>query len=429
MIQFIIRDFQSIEEAKITVDGFTLLLGESSAGKSSILKAINCAFNNRFRNGQVRYGADQAVIKAKFSDSDQIFTAIRPWTGSIRMQLGQVPYSKIGRALPLDISNLLNTSNIDVSGDVYSLNFHEQFQKPLLLEFSQKKVMDLLSASQGLDDLQETKGYLAQKKAENKGAFQTVDAILSSTKEELSKVNNILTSAEPYEDELDNSITAYESFQKTLNVYSEVQQNYDTLCKLNEQVEITSNLVNLLSPESAYIKNEHSLSTIGSLQDNVNLVETYNKYLSILNDGCVALDKGIEIESKIQDYIALLDFILDFQSLSDSFNQFPDLQEFESALTSYTSTSVKLADLVNLTNFVNLSEEQNEKIEQSSQKVSALQTIVANADSIKEYQRINTDVDSLNSLHLVYQSQQGRISQLNNIIENHICPVCGSKVQ
>ena len=50
MINTIVRNFQSVKEAKINISGLTVLRGESNAGKSSYLKALYAATHNRFRS-------------------------------------------------------------------------------------------------------------------------------------------------------------------------------------------------------------------------------------------------------------------------------------------------------------------------------------------------------------------------------------------
>ena len=139
MPNFIIRNFQAIKEAKLKVEGLTLLLGESSSGKSSCLRAIFAASNNRFKNGQVRYGQDHATVKIQMPDSDKVFTAIRPWTGSVKMKLDNEEFDRIGRSVPSQVEEFFNFGTIDVGADKFHLSFHDQFQKPLLLEFFSTK--------------------------------------------------------------------------------------------------------------------------------------------------------------------------------------------------------------------------------------------------------------------------------------------------
>lgn len=429
MIQFIIRDFQAIEEAKINVEGLTLLVGQSSSGKSACLRAISAAFNNRFRNGQVRHNTEQAVVKVKFSDSPQIFTAIRPWSGSIKMFLDKIPYSKIGRTLPLDISNLLNTSNIDVSGDVYSLNFHEQFQKPLLLEFSQKKVMDLLSASQGLDDLQETKGYLAEKRLENKGAFKSVDAILSNTKEQLSNVNSTLESVKPLEEDLDTAITAYKSFQKNLQDLEELSQSIGDKVKLSKKLFTLNTLITLVSPSAQIYNIQSVLEKLQSLYSDVvelpkvSTLKTY--YINLIGQ----IEFYDNKDAELQEFYKFSEDFNQCEAVKSALDKYPDLNKFNAAIDELSSIDNLLKALQTLPELLYYKGAHLEQVSLVGSKVVKFKVLSDSQSAIKESERIITQIDSLELLLSNHAQQSSRLEQLNNIIENHICPVCGSKVQ
>lgn len=189
-MQAIIKDFQSIEEVKLNIKGFTLLIGESNQGKSATLRALRAAITNRFRSGQVRNGEQQAEVGIKFSDGEPILRVVKPEGGSATMKLGSSVFSKLGRTVPKEVADVCNMECIGDDG--YNLNFHEQFESPMLLEFSQAKVMELLSDSEGLRDLNICKGGLLDKRSENKGAFVSLDAILSRLKNDQDRLDSVL---------------------------------------------------------------------------------------------------------------------------------------------------------------------------------------------------------------------------------------------
>lgn len=174
-MKVIINDFQSLQDVKLNIKGFTLLIGESSQGKSATFRAIMAAVSNRFHSGHVRHGVSQARIRMQVDNS--VLDVVKPADGSVVMCLDGVRFGKLGRTVPSQVSGLLNMDSI---GEGCNLNFHPQFEKPFLLEFSQKKVMELLSSSSALDDLNLCKGALGDRRVELKGAFKSVDAILSS---------------------------------------------------------------------------------------------------------------------------------------------------------------------------------------------------------------------------------------------------------
>ncbi|MBL0060948.1 MAG: DNA repair protein RecN [bacterium] len=62
-----IRNFLLVEEIELTFDrGFTVITGETGAGKSMILGALRVVFGDTFSEQMIRDGADRAVIDAEF---------------------------------------------------------------------------------------------------------------------------------------------------------------------------------------------------------------------------------------------------------------------------------------------------------------------------------------------------------------------------
>ncbi|HEC29655.1 MAG TPA: DNA repair protein RecN [Gammaproteobacteria bacterium] len=62
-----IRDFAIVEELSLDFqDGMSVLTGETGAGKSILLDALNLALGDRADTGNIRYGADRAEISVTF---------------------------------------------------------------------------------------------------------------------------------------------------------------------------------------------------------------------------------------------------------------------------------------------------------------------------------------------------------------------------
>lgn len=65
-----IKNVALIEEAEISFDGnFNVLSGETGSGKSVILDSINFVLGSKADKSMIRYGADEAFVKAEFSIS------------------------------------------------------------------------------------------------------------------------------------------------------------------------------------------------------------------------------------------------------------------------------------------------------------------------------------------------------------------------
>ena len=74
-----VRDFVIVERASLELDrGFTALTGETGAGKSILVDAIELLVGGRGDGGLVREGAERAELSAEFDFKDEVFAA---WLG------------------------------------------------------------------------------------------------------------------------------------------------------------------------------------------------------------------------------------------------------------------------------------------------------------------------------------------------------------
>ena len=62
MINIEVKGFQSVEDLKISLDGFTAIVGRSNIGKSALVRALKCALTNAEGVNFVRHGLDCARV-------------------------------------------------------------------------------------------------------------------------------------------------------------------------------------------------------------------------------------------------------------------------------------------------------------------------------------------------------------------------------
>lgn len=103
----LVENFQSLEDVNLDIEGFTVVLGPSNAGKSSLARAISSALFNRSGSYFVRKGTDNAVVDLRDAP-----TATPGRTMDIRWTKGKAPgsyvldgddkrpYQKVGKGTP-----------------------------------------------------------------------------------------------------------------------------------------------------------------------------------------------------------------------------------------------------------------------------------------------------------------------------------------
>lgn len=350
MISFIVKDFQAIKEAKIKVEGLTLLVGQSNQGKSACFRALYAATNNRFKSNQVRFGEDHAVVKVKYSDDDRVLVVQRSAQGgSPIVKLGDKTFTKLSRTVPLDISTFNNFGALKVGEDGYSLNFHEQFQKPLLLEYSQKKVMDILSASKGIDDLNKVKECLSQKRAENRGAFASVEAILNENNANLSMIKFDINQIEDKITSVKGLLSQLTEIDDTMLLLNDLLFVSNEYSSINHKINIRSKLNECLL---FCLENSNKLDCCKSLCRKIDSFSLVNRRIDLIQKASISTE--VDYSSKLEELQSLFSLLRSLSALSlqeDNLNRTVDqLQLIVNVVNSQDKVKSDLSSLLLLLN-------------------------------------------------------------------------------
>lgn len=257
--QCVVKDFLAAKEVKFTVKGFTLIKGESSSGKSSSFKAIYAACTNSFSPAQVRFGTDEAIVKMRFGFNEPVFTAVRKRRGSPTMTFNGQEYSRMNRAVPEEIEKYLNLGFIQAGSEKYSLNFFTQFQPPLLHTFSQKRIAEILSNSAALDDYNAIMKEMSRRKEQLKGAFSSIDNLMSDIKVRTSNASVLLEQMSPLVRDLESAYKAMLGSSEALQRLESLGGDVSSACRIRRRTALNSMLV------ESYKSWERTQSTIDSL--------------------------------------------------------------------------------------------------------------------------------------------------------------------
>lgn len=380
LMKVVIKDFQSLEEVKLTVKGLTLLVGESGAGKSSVCRALQAALFNRFKGGQVRFGQDHATVKVLFEDNEEPLVVQRSWAGgSPLIKLGNQVYSKLGRNLPKEVSEHVNFANLDLGGDTYSCNIHPQFQRPLLLEFSQQKVMELLSASSALDDLKEAKEVVLGERQRVKGAVQAVDSMLETVTKQVNEGATLLLRLEP----------VVSNIESTVDEITEIEENQAALYEYQQ----------LLTECSVLERQESILNS---------LIECYKQHVT-LDVGRETLLSVIPTAKEVSFYETIEPLLV---KVIESLKPITTLDVVEQLKALLVSDSV-------------ISSEENSELK----KFNILDSLVKKTEELRDLYGKRQTLSLTKPILDSYRDLKSEEATLVDFVENKVCPICGNKIE
>jgi len=384
---FKIKNFQSIIDASIRVEGFTILVGESSQGKSACLRAINAACNNKFKQGFLRYGADMIEIGISYDDNPNMLVVRKTKTGSPEYELGELVFQKLNRTVPPEVETFNNFGSIDAYEQKYPLNFFTQFSKPLLLEFSQKRILEILSSSKAFDDMNEAVSKLNKKKDQNTGAFKQLSQMVSENKAQLSKYAAVEAQMH---DDIENLNTCIEQLRECENQIESCDKLLEHINSYNSEKARSEMIESFISDCDAFESCRDDIANLTLLEHLITEQGEIEK--------CKKIVSG-EIES-CETYIA-------------KENELNEL---------------RVDSIIELENLIAESRAEQKKIREIQSVYSELERCM---DLKKQVSDIDSDIrklDYIAELMDSYRQDYKTVKSIQSMIENKICPVCGNKI-
>lgn len=100
-IQVRVRNFQSIEDASIVIEGLTVLTGTNNSGKSAMFRAIRGAFSNARGTDFVRVGTTHCVVDLSFEDG-QTLTWKKGSGGINDYVVNKTEFKRVGAGVPAE---------------------------------------------------------------------------------------------------------------------------------------------------------------------------------------------------------------------------------------------------------------------------------------------------------------------------------------
>lgn len=136
-----IKNYQSHHDTDLELGNFTVLVGESSSGKSSIVRALHALVSNQNGKDFITHGQSTCQISAETDKGTVVLTKGKPEDSYVILEEGnETPkkFTKLGGGVPDDVTNLLGITPKD------PINFAGQFDMPFLLRSSASEVARVL---------------------------------------------------------------------------------------------------------------------------------------------------------------------------------------------------------------------------------------------------------------------------------------------
>jgi len=244
-----IKNYQAIKNVELEFPpGITAIVGNSNNGKSSIIRAIEAAINNKGGSSFINYDADECEVAITHDGADiKWIKSKKP--GKSHYIINGTKINKIGQTQVPEVAQLLNMGEVEVNNERFRLNFWKQLDYPFLVGKTPYQLFDFISKSDEQDKVKQFQDdtVVDRKSVTNEVTTNTtkIDMITSDIVklgEEQDQLQVFVDfDLEAYEElleqynDLDHVIETYENSEKFLKAGKEVLKDAeDQLTKLND---------------------------------------------------------------------------------------------------------------------------------------------------------------------------------------------------
>lgn len=250
------------------IQGLNLIVGSSSSGKSTLLRAIRCMMDNSFSDSNITYGQKKMAIRMVYNDHSATYVRDldKPQRKSAYQIDGKV-YTKLGRTSLDDLSAIFKLAPVEIDGEKINFNFSAQFSGPFLLLGSPSLLYSILTYRSSFDITKINDLYYTDLKK-----IKQDTSVLLKTKESLDKEK------ENKEKELDK----LKDFPSVFIRVQKIKQQYESLNKERETLKNYKDILSKIDTSKLKLRHiEESLNSFTGYSDKLASFTALNKYVSI----------------------------------------------------------------------------------------------------------------------------------------------------
>ncbi len=261
-----IRDFVIVDELDIDLEsGFTVLTGETGAGKSILLDALSLAMGERADPSQIREGKNRAEISAIFSLTDPLKKTISSW-------LEAQDFTTEDDGATIILKRVIDTSGRSkafINGGTATLNQLKELSSFLVDIHGQHAHQFLLKAG-AQRDLLDNQANLDGLVAEVKQLYQA----WQTAKKQLELAKNAGENLQKEQERLAWQLEELDALAPQAGEWAEIEQDHARLANAAKLIEGSQNAIQALqdqegNAEELLSKAFHEIADLAKLDSNL----------------------------------------------------------------------------------------------------------------------------------------------------------------
>lgn len=407
MFTLSLSNFQIHEKLDICVDGFTVVEGISSSGKSAIRRALQTLFKNEWNSSYMRSGSKSCSIVFEMDGNRVEYR--RPDNSYVFN--GQL-YSKLGRGgVPVEFADW-GFSDLEVGDDSYDVIFASQLDPLFLVSYKPADINRILGR---IFDVERYKiaGQLVQKDIQScKVSLTKAKADLNEFSSQISEYRKHLSFVSDLDDQI-SSLSLIDKFLGLLSIASDLDSQVCFLSEMLQELYAVSESLKshevLQSFSDDLLAFEQLTSSVGLLTEVSSClsdIELGLKSVQVLSDYLGSVDRLYWTEYDFNSFVRDLQHLFSLRRDMESLGALDLLHHFNSRLSIVAGEVDMLSSCVAI--------------------LSDIEIVLERVDLVCEFLGILERVSKLEQDLLSMGSElSNRISDRDFVYKDGVCPACG----
>jgi len=248
-----IKNYQAIKKAELEFnEGITAVVGSSNNGKSSIIRAIEAAINNKGGSDFINYDSESCEVHIEDQDNKVIWSKNRNSNKSY-YELNKEKLNKIGQKQIEDVGKLLNMPEVVVNGDKFRLNFWKQLEFPFLVGKSHYQLFEFISKSKDQEVMANLLNETADNQKDTKREISELDVRIDTRTKDITSLESEIDELSKFSDfdieTFEKIVILIEQIKDALDLYEALPE------RISEQEDLISNIESEITSKSNILKN------------------------------------------------------------------------------------------------------------------------------------------------------------------------------
>lgn len=275
-------NFQSLQNVELEFGKFTVIVGESSSGKSALIRALKAVSSNQLNSDYITRGKKHSSVAVKTESAT--VTIERDSGGSSAYKVVKVgskesSYTKLNRQVPAEVAEILGITPSTI--DEGSINFAGQFDPPFLLTDSGNTVAKTL------------------------GELTKVSTIFAAVKEANRRTKNASTLLNLRKKDLDairKQIVKYAGITETAKTLSRAEEIYTSALEVQKARDTLAVFVTSAERASDALQQVKNIGQVPDVAPAVLAEKKLNQYKDLLRKAVGAKKDIASAQTSIEQY-------------------------------------------------------------------------------------------------------------------------------